>query len=73
MLGSAYTGLITPNQQGEKMTYEIPPGTTDAYQKCIDLDPNGPYAAQAKQSLDALTAMAGGDALTVGARPKKKR
>ncbi len=73
LLGSAYTGLITPNQQGEKMTYDIPPGTTDAYQKCIDLDPNGPYAAQAKQSLDALTAMAGGDALTVGARPKKKK
>ena len=73
LLGSAYTGLITPNQQGEKMTYDIPPGTTDAYQKCIDLDPNGPYAAQAKQSLDALTAMAGGDAMSVGLRPKKKK
>ncbi len=73
LLGSAYTGLITPNQQGDKMTYDIPPGTTDAYQKCIDLDPNGPYAAQAKQSLDALTAMAGGDAMSVGLRPKKKK
>jgi Flp pilus assembly protein TadD len=73
LLGSSYTGLIAPNQQGEKMTYDIPPGTTDAYQKCIDLDPNGPYAAQAKQNLDALAAMSGGDAMTVGARPKKKK
>jgi tetratricopeptide (TPR) repeat protein len=73
LLGSAYTGLITPNQQGDKMTYDIPPGTTDAYQKVIDLDPSGPYAAQAKQNLDALTAMAGGDATAVGVRPKKKK
>jgi tetratricopeptide (TPR) repeat protein len=72
LLGSAYTGLITPNQQGDKMTYDIPPGTTDAYQKCIDLDPNGPLAAQAKQNLDALAAMSGGDATSVGVRKKKK-
>ena len=30
-------------------------------------------AAQAKQNLDALTAMADGDATSVGARPKKKK
>jgi tetratricopeptide (TPR) repeat protein len=73
LLGSAYTGLIAPNQQGDKMTYDIPPGTTDAYQKVIDLDPNGPYAVQAKQNLEALAAMAGGDATAVGVRPKKKK
>jgi tetratricopeptide (TPR) repeat protein len=73
LLGSAYTGLIAPNQQGDKMTYDIPPGTTDAYQKVIDLDPNGAYAVQAKQNLDALAAMAGGDATAVGVRPKKKK
>jgi tetratricopeptide (TPR) repeat protein len=72
LLGSAYTGLITPNQQGDKMTYDIPAGTTDAYQKCIDLDPNGPYAVQAKQNLDALAAMSGGDVTSVGVRKKKK-
>jgi len=73
LLGNAYTGMITPNQQGDKMTYDIPPGTADAYQKVIELDPNGPLAAQAKQNLDALTAMAGGDATAVGVRPKKKK
>jgi len=73
LLGNAYTGLIQPNQQGDKMTYDIPPGTADAYQKVLDLDPNGPLAAQAKQNLDALTAMAGGDVTAVGVRPKKKK
>jgi hypothetical protein len=54
------------------MTFVIPPGTADAYQKCIDIDPNGPYAAQAKQNLDALAAMGGGEATRVGERRKKK-
>ena len=48
LLGSAYTGLIASKQQGDKMTYDIPPGTSDAYQKVIDADPNGPLAVQAR-------------------------
>jgi tetratricopeptide (TPR) repeat protein len=70
LLGGAYTGTIDTKQEGDKLTYIIPPGTADAYQKCIDLDPSGPYAAQAKQSLDALAAMSGGDSTVVGSRPK---
>ena len=73
LLGSAYTGTIGAKHEGDKMTYVIPPGTADAYQKCIDLDPNGPYAAQAKQNLDALAAMGGGESTAVGVRPKKKK
>jgi tetratricopeptide (TPR) repeat protein len=73
LLGSAYTGTIDSKQEGDKMTYIIPPGTADAYQKCVDADPNGPYAAQCKTMIDTLATMAGGDALTVGARPKKKK
>jgi tetratricopeptide (TPR) repeat protein len=72
LLGSAYTGTIDSKQEGDKMTYIIPPGTGDAYQKCIDADPTGPYAAQCKTMIDTLTTMAGGDATTVGARKKKK-
>ena len=73
LLGNSYTGMIQPNQQGDKITYDIPAGTADAYQKVIDLEPNGAMAAQAKQNLDALTAMVGGDATAVGVRPKKKK
>ena len=55
--GSAFTGTIDSKQEGDKMTYIIPPGTNDAYQKCIDADPNGPYAAQCKTMLDSLAPM----------------
>lgn len=73
LLGSADTGLIQPKQEGDKMTFIIPPGTAEAYQKCIDVDPNGPYAAQAKQNLDALASMGGGESLKVKERGKKKK
>lgn len=74
LLGSTYTGLIQPKQEGDKMTFVIPPGTVDAYQKCIDADPNGPWAAQAKQNLDALAAMGSGEATKVLERtPSKKK
>ena len=72
LLGSAHTGTIDSKQEGDKMTYIIPPGTSDAYQKCVDADPNGPYAAQCKSMIDTLATMAGGDATSVGVRKKKK-
>ena len=74
LLGSAYTGTIDTKQEGNKMTYVIPPGTADAYQKCIDADPNGPYAAQCKSMLDSLAQMAGGESTTIGTpRSTKKK
>jgi tetratricopeptide (TPR) repeat protein len=74
LLGSAYTGTIDTKQEGNKMTYVIPPGTADAYQKCIDADPNGPYAPQCKSMLDSLAQMAGGESTTVGTpRSTKKK
>lgn len=73
LLGSAYTGTIDTKQEGDKMTYIIPPGTGDAYQKCIDADPNGPLAAQCKQMLDSLAQMAGGEATSVGMKPKQQK
>jgi len=47
------------------------PGTAEAYQKAIDLDPNGPYGQQAKQGLDQLNQMTGGISTQVGAKKKK--
>ncbi|MGH9772121.1 MAG: tetratricopeptide repeat protein [Candidatus Acidiferrales bacterium] len=73
LLGTANVGLIDSKQEGNKMTYIIPPGTSDDFQKCIDLDPNGPYAAMAKQNLDALAQMSGGQSLTEGDTRKKKK
>jgi len=47
------------------------PGTAEAYQKAIDLDPNGQYGQQAKQGLDQLNQMTGGINTQVGAKKKK--
>ena len=73
LLGSAYTGMIETKQEGDMMTYIIPPGTADAYQKCIDADPNGPNAATCKQMLDSLASMAGGDVTSIGTKPKSTK
>lgn len=48
---------IQVKQEGDKMTFIVLPGTIEAYQKCIDLDPSGPFAAQAKAGLEELKGM----------------
>jgi tetratricopeptide (TPR) repeat protein len=75
LLGGALTGTIDTKTEGDKVIYVVPPGTTDAYQKCIEADPNGPYAAQAKAALDNLAQLSGGQATTVGEqrKPTKKK
>ena len=73
LLGGAYAGTIDSKQEGDKLIYIIPPGTLEAYQKCIDAAPNGPYAPQAKSALDGLTALEGGDQTTIGKRSAKKK
>ena len=76
LLGSAYTGTIDTKQEGDKVVYLIPPGTSEAYQKCIDVDPNGPYAPQAKAALDNIAQLSGGVQTQIGtdssAKKKKK-
>src|SRR5579862_763883 len=72
LLGNALSATIDTKQEGEKMTYIIPPGTKEAYQKCIDANPSGPYAAQAKAALDGLQALDQGADTQVGKRSKKK-
>jgi len=72
LLGNAFSATIDTKQQGEKMIYIIPPGTIEAYQKCIDAKPTGPYAAQAKAAIDGLQQLDQGVDTTVGKRAKKK-
>jgi tetratricopeptide (TPR) repeat protein len=73
LLGSAYTGTIDTKQEGDKMTYIIPPGTKDAFQKCIDLGAENAIGQQCKQTLDGLAAMGGGEDTSVGKRAAKKK
>jgi tetratricopeptide (TPR) repeat protein len=74
LLGGALSAQITPKQEGDKMTYVIPPGTAEAYQKAIDTAPaESPIAEQAKQMLDGLAAMGSGEATSLSSRKTKKK
>jgi tetratricopeptide (TPR) repeat protein len=73
LLGSAYTGTIDTKQEGDKVVYIVPPGTADAYQKAIDADPTGPYAAQAKAALENIAQLSGGVATQVGSDPGARK
>jgi tetratricopeptide (TPR) repeat protein len=73
LLGGAYTGTIDTRQEGDKVVYIVPPGTTEAYQKCIDADPNGPYAPQAKLALDGIAQLSGGVQTQLGSDSASKK
>lgn len=70
LLGGALTSTIDAKKEGDKDIFIIPPGTAEAYQKCIEVAPDGPYAPQAKAALDELALMGGG-LETVISRKKK--
>jgi tetratricopeptide (TPR) repeat protein len=56
---------------GSKIEVNPRPGTIEAYQKAIDLDPNGPWGTQAKQGLEQLQQLTGGIETKVGNKKKK--
>jgi hypothetical protein len=55
------------------MTYVIPPGTKDAYQKCVDIDAANGLGQQCKTMIDSLASMGAGDSTSEGKRPPKKK
>ena len=71
LLGIAMVNTMEFKTEGDKITPVIKPGTIEAYQHAIDLDPNGPIGAQAKQGLESLQAMGVGITTKVGQAPPK--
>src|ERR1700684_1763156 len=71
LLGIALVNTMEFKTEGDKITPVIQPGTIEAYQKALDLDPNGPIGAQAKQGLETLQAMGVGIDTRVGSAPAK--
>jgi Flp pilus assembly protein TadD len=57
LLGTALLSGLETKQDGSVMTARFPTGTAEAFQRCIDADPNGPYAFQARELLDGLASM----------------
>jgi tetratricopeptide (TPR) repeat protein len=71
LLGAALVGTMETKKVGDKLEFVIQPGTVEAYQKAVELDPNGTYGAQAKQGLDALQQIAPGIEMKVNMKKKK--
>ena len=71
LLGIALVNTMEFKTVGDKITPVMQPGTVEAYQHAIDLDPTGPIGAQAKQGLDSLQAMGVGITTRVGEAPPK--
>lgn len=71
LLGAAMVGGMDYKKEQDKYIPMILPGTLEAYQKAIDLDPSGPFGAQAKQGLEMLQQMGVGIGTRVSTRKKK--
>jgi hypothetical protein len=71
LLGAALAANMAVEQSGEKLNFKFPPGTAEAFQKCIDLDPKSPMADLARKNLEELKA-SGLGVDTKSTAPKKK-
>jgi tetratricopeptide (TPR) repeat protein len=69
LLGAALVGSMDYKQVGSKLEVQVQPGTVEAYQKALELDPNGPYGQQAKLGLEQLQQIAPG----IDTKTKRKK
>jgi tetratricopeptide (TPR) repeat protein len=71
LLGAALAANVAVEQSGDKLTFKFPPGTAEAFQKCIELDPKSPMAELARKNLEELK-QSGLGVDTKTTTPKKK-
>lgn len=71
LLGTVLVGTMGFKKVGDKDVPDVQPGTVEAYQHAIELDPSGPWGTQAKQGLDMLNQIAPGISTSVNAKKKK--
>jgi tetratricopeptide (TPR) repeat protein len=71
LLGASLVYKMTTKRVGDKEEVVLAPGTVEAYQKAVELDPSGPWGAQAKEGLVQLQAIAPGIDVKVNVKKKK--
>ena len=71
LLGASLVYKMTTKKVGDKETVQFAPGTIEAYQKALELDPNGTWGQQAKQGLEQLQLLAPGIDTKVNVKKKK--
>lgn len=62
LLGNCLMNEITMKKEGGKEVAVVPPGTAEAYQTYLKIEPNGPHAAEAKSSLQTIDQLKGSGA-----------
>jgi len=71
LLGASLVYKMTTKKIGNREEVQFAPGTIEAYQKAVELDPNGVWGQQAKQGLEQLQLMAPGIDTKVNLKKKK--
>jgi tetratricopeptide (TPR) repeat protein len=71
LLAASMVGAMEWKKEGSELKPIIKPGTIEAYQKALELDPNGTWGKQAKEGLDQLQSMAPGIDTKVNVKKKK--
>jgi Flp pilus assembly protein TadD len=71
LLGASLVYKMTTKKVGDREEVQFAPGTIEAYQKAVELDPNGTWGQQAKQGLEQLQLMAPGIDMKVNMKKKK--
>jgi tetratricopeptide (TPR) repeat protein len=70
LLGACLVASADYKQVGDKMEVTLKPGTVEAYQKAIELDPNGTWGKQAKEGLEQVQQLTGGIEMKTGKKKK---
>jgi tetratricopeptide (TPR) repeat protein len=71
LLGASLVYKMTTKKVGDREEVQFAPGTIEAYQKAVELDPSGTWGQQAKQGLEQLQLMAPGIDTKVNMKKKK--
>jgi tetratricopeptide (TPR) repeat protein len=71
LLGASLVYKMTTKKVGDKEVVQFAPGTIEAYQKAVELDPTGTWGQQAKQGLEQLQLLAPGIDTKVNVKKKK--
>jgi tetratricopeptide (TPR) repeat protein len=71
LLGASLVYKMTTKKVGDRQEVQFAPGTIEAYQKALELDPNGTWGKQAKEGLEQLQLMAPGIETKVNMKKKK--
>jgi Flp pilus assembly protein TadD len=72
LLGTALMNTMETRMENGKVVGVVKPGTAEAFQKYLELAPNGPHAAEVQQTLQVLKQLGAGVDTKYSA-PKKKK